>query len=211
MDLKNKIEKYLECMEEVKKRVEVIESLINKTVATPYLITNVEFACIQIRKILELVALSGLVANKSEYQKIKMNLENLWNAKDIVKTLQVINPKFYPEPIVLQGFGGDPNNTRTQPVTSGYLTGDEFLDIYARCGGLLHAQNPFSRKKEFENTYKVIPSWLEKLKKLLNQHIVNLVDESHMIMVLMNFGYDANVSIGAYSKGPTDGLLHQTS
>lgn len=202
MDLNDKITKYSECMEEVKKRVEVIESLINGAATTPYLIINVEFACVQVRKILELIALSGLVANKSEFQKVKMNLENLWNAKDIVKTLEIINPRFYPEPIVLQCFNGDPNNTRTQPVTSGYLTRKEFFDIYSRCGGLLHAQNPFSKKKEFTQTYKVIPNWLGKIKKLLNQHIVNLVDEGHMVMVLMNFGYDAKVSIGGYSKTP---------
>ena len=77
MDLKDKIVKYSECMEEVKKRVEVIESLINKTVTTPYLITNVEFACVQVRKILELTALSGLVANKVEFQKVKMDLSKL--------------------------------------------------------------------------------------------------------------------------------------
>ncbi len=200
MDLKYKIEKYAECMEEVKKRVVVIESLLNKTVNTPYLITNVEFACIQVRKILELVALSGLIANKVEFQKVKMNLENLWNAKDIIKTLETINPKFYPEPIILQSLNGDPNNTRTQPVKSGYLMREEFLDIYARCGGLLHAQNPFSKKKEFTQTYEVIPRWLEKIKKLLNQHVVNLVDESHMVMVIMNFGYDAKVSIGGYGQ-----------
>lgn len=200
MDLNDKVLKYSECMEEVKKRVEVIEALLDNSITTSYLITNVEFSCIQIRKILELIAFSALVANKVEYQKVQENLGKLWKAKDIVKNLEVINPNFYPEPIKLQYFNGDPNNTRTQPVKTGYLTREEFLNIYARCGGLLHAQNPFSKKKEFLQTSKVIPMWLAKVKKLLNQHVVTLVGETNMIMVIMNFGYKEKVSIGAYGK-----------
>ena len=198
MDLSDKILKYSECMEEIKKRIEVIEDLLDNSITTSYLITNVEFSCIQIRKILELIALSAVVANKVEFQKLQENLGKLWNAKDIVKKLEVINPKFYPEPIRLQHFNGDPNNTRTQPVKSGYLTREEFLSIYALCGGLLHAQNPFSNKKQFSQTSKVIPNWLKKIKKLLNQHVVTLVGETNMIMIIMNFGYKEKVSIGAY-------------
>ncbi len=200
MELNDKVQKYTECMEEVKKRLGVIESLLNKSLSTPYLITNVEFACIQFRKVLELIALSGLIANKAEFQRVKENLQDLWNAKDILKTLEAINPKYYPEPIILQGWNGDRNNTRTIPIKSGFLTREEFLNIYARCGGLLHAQNPFAKKKEFGEAYKVLPKWLEKVKTLLNQHVVRLVDENTMIMVFMNLGYESKVSIGAYEK-----------
>src|SRR5690606_3963113 len=106
--------------------------------------------CIQIRKILELIALSSLAANQTEYQKVKSNLANLWKATDIIKCIEAINPKHYPEPIALQCWNGDPNYTRTRPVTEKYLKRDELFDIYARCGGLLHAQNPFGKKKDFK-------------------------------------------------------------
>ena len=198
MLLSEKVAKYSNCMEEIKRRVEVVESLLAKSITTPYLITNTEFACIQIRKILELTALAAVVANKTEVERVAENLERLWNAKDILKKVAIANPKYYPHPIILQGLNGDPNNTRTQPAKKGYLTQDDFINIYTRCGSLLHAQNPFAKEKEFSQTYNVIGKWLDKIKKLLNQHIVNLTDESIMIMVLMNFGYQEKVSIGAY-------------
>jgi len=198
MKLNEKVAKYSECMEEIKRRVEVVEALLSKSFTTPYAVTNAEFACIQVRKILELLALSSVVANKNELERVQASLERLWNAKDISKTLYSINPNYYPQPIFLEGFNGDPNNTRTRPVKAGYLTRDDFLNIYSRCGGLLHAQNPFAKKKEFLETYNAAGSWVIKIKKLLNQHIVNLVDETTMIMVLMNFDYKDKVSIGAY-------------
>lgn len=198
MSLNESVAKYQACMEEIKRRVDVVEGLVARKFSTPYVITDVEFACIQVRKILELIALSAVVANKEELTKVQNNLDRLWNAKEIMKIINVVNPKYYPEPIILQGFNGDPNNTRTQPAKVGFLTQDEFLSIYSRCGGLLHAQNPFAKEKDFSDTYKVIGKWVVKVKKLLNQHIVNLVDQSTMIMVLMNFDVDGKVSIGAY-------------
>ncbi|MDR7152012.1 hypothetical protein J2W49_003988 [Hydrogenophaga palleronii] len=200
MSIKIQAQKYKECMKEAKRRIEVVDQLISRKITTGILITDVELMCVQIRKILELIALSSLAANQVEYQKISNSLAKLWNAKEIVKNLEPINPKYYPEPIVLQGWNDDPNHTRTQPVKSGYLTRDELLDIYSRCGGLLHAQNPFGRSKDFVQACKVIPVWLKKIKSLLDKHIVNLVDSETMIMVILNLGFENDVSVGVYWK-----------
>jgi hypothetical protein len=203
MDINEKVERYRECMEEIKRRVKVLEALLSGKFSTPYPITNTELACLQIRKILELAALAAVVANKLELETTQANLDRLWNAKEIVKAVQVVNPKHFPEPIELQCFNGDPNITRTHPAKAGYLTHEEFQSIYSVCGGLLHAQNPFAKKKRFQETYAVIGKWVEKIKKLLNQHVVNLVDETTMIMVFVNFDYEEPVSIGAYGVVPT--------
>lgn len=205
MDILHQAKKYHECMGEAKRRIEVVDKVINKEITTNILITDVELMCIQIRKILELIALSSVAANQAEYQKVRSNLATLWNAKDIVKNIEAINPKYYPEPILLQGWNGDPNNTRTQPVKEKYLTRDELFDIYARCGGLLHAQNPFAKKKDFKQAAMVIPNWLKKIKTLLDKHIVNLVDSDTMFMVILNLGYEKEVSVGIYGSTQNGG------
>lgn len=202
MSIQLQAQKYKECMKEAKRRIEVVDQVISRKITTGILITDVELMCIQIRKILELIALSSVAANQVEYQKVSNNLAKLWNAKDIVKSLDPINPKHYPEPIILQGWNGDPNHTRTQPVNNGYLTRDELFDIYSRCGGLLHAQNPFGKNKDFVQASKVIPIWLKKIGTLLDKHIVNLVDSDAMIMVILNLGYENDVSVGVYAKSP---------
>ena len=81
-----------------------------------------------------------------------------------------------------------------------YLTRAELFDIYARCGGLLHAQNPFAKTKDFNQANKVIPTWLTKIRTLLDTHIVNLVDSETMIMVILNLGYEQDVSVGVFGK-----------
>lgn len=200
MDSSEILLKYSDCMEEIKKRIEVLDSLVDQKISTPYLIINVELACIQLRKILELIAFSSVVANKKEFQTVQSKLEKLWNAKQIIDKVELINPKYYPEAIKIQCFDGDPNITRTLPVKSGFLTRDEFLDIYARCGGILHAQNPFSNKKNFVQVQSFIPKWVSKIKILLDKHVVTLSGEDVMVMVIMNFGYKEKVSIGIYGK-----------
>ncbi|WP_428023159.1 hypothetical protein [Arcobacter sp.] len=200
MTIQDKKNKYTICMNEIKKRVEVVESILNNKVSTPYLITTVELICIQIRKILELIALSSMVANKEEYQKVKDKIEKAWNAKDILNELKTINLNHYPQPMVLQCGNGDVNNTRTQPVQSGFLTREELFNVYSICGGLLHAQNPFAHKKQFENILKQVPSWLIKIKKLINVHVVQLVDESTMFIAIINFDYEKDVSVGVYDR-----------
>ncbi|WP_419765399.1 MAG: hypothetical protein ACNI28_02890 [Arcobacter sp.] len=200
MTIQDKKNKYTICMDEIKKRVEVVESILDNKVSTPYLITTVELICIQIRKILELIALSSLVANKEEYQKVKDNINSAWRTKNILKDLSTINPNYYPQPITLQCWNGDINNTRTQPVETGFLTREELLNIYSICGGLLHAQNPFAHKKQFENILKQVPSWLKKIKKLTNVHVVQLVDESTMFITIINFDYEKDVSVGVYDR-----------
>lgn len=200
MTIQDKKNKYTACMDEIKKRIRVVEAILNNKLSTSYLITNVELICIQIRKILELIALSSLVANKEEYQKVKKYIERAWKAKDILKDLNTINPNYYPQPIVLQCWNGDINNIRTQPVQSGFLTREELLNIYSICGGFLHAQNPFAYKKQFESILKLVHSWLKKIKTLTNVHIVQLIDENTMFIAIINFDYEKDVSVGIYNR-----------
>ncbi len=200
MSLGKKAKLYKKCMVEAKKRIEVVESVLNGVTKTPYIITNAELILIQVRKIIELIALSAVVANEEEYKKVKSNLEKLWNAKAIIKELDVINPRYYPKPIVLQCWNGDPNNTRTQPIESGFLKREELLNIYANCGGLLHAENPFGKEKRFHKFLSDAPKLMLKITALLDKHVVNLLGDNNMIMVLMNLGYEKEVQIGVYHK-----------
>ena len=58
---------YYNCLYEIKRRIEVIAAHINRELTERYKIVEVEFICLQFRKILELIALLSLVANKELY------------------------------------------------------------------------------------------------------------------------------------------------
>ena len=54
----------------------------------------------------------------------------MWNAKLILQDVERIHPNFYPEPIYI-----DPKNRfQWQPRKDPYLTKDEFIVAYNRCG-----------------------------------------------------------------------------
>ncbi len=194
------INKYAECMEEIKKRTEVIRAFLDGRCNALYKQTSAESICLQVRKILELIALASLVANKEEYAKNRANFSKDWHAKKILQSIEEINPKFYPSPStqILDEVTG--KLLEAKPIKSGFLTRKDFENIYDRCGGLLHAQNPFSASKDIDNFLKMVPAWLEKIKVLLNHHHAQLVQEDLQFWVVMQSKTDGKVQVSLFQK-----------
>ena len=92
----NPYSQYADCMEEIKKRTTVVNGFLIREYHAKYVQTTAESICLQIRKILELIALGSLVANRPEYQKYRKNFRRDWNAKRILETLERANPNLYP-------------------------------------------------------------------------------------------------------------------
>lgn len=153
---------------------------------TGYLITDVELLCLQFRKILELIALSSLVANKKEYSKQHDKFARHYNARLILQDLERVNPNYYPEPTkqIVKEIDGQ-TLFELQPVTEGFLTKEEFLEMYEKCGGMLHAENPYGHNRDVKKLKEKFPVWLSKIIKLLNHHNITLVDGETMIIGFM--------------------------
>ena len=194
------IQKYIACMEEIKKRTNVVTGFIRGEINSKYLITTAESTALQIRKVLELIALSSLVANHEQYRKQRVHFRKDWNAKRILDTLASVNPKFYPVPTkqvwISEGIYDTPN------VESGYLTQDDFIELYDKCSAMLHSTNPFS--EEYVNAriflFEEAPKWMDKIIVLLNHHHVFPVDDSRMYIVLMQAKSDGNVHMATFAK-----------
>ena len=58
---------YYNCLDEIKRRINVIADHLNNITTEKYLIVEVETVCLQFRKILEKIMLMSLVANKEQY------------------------------------------------------------------------------------------------------------------------------------------------
>ena len=69
----NGLNLYLQEMWYVKRRMEAIRTIALKERTTLFPITNIEFMTLQIRKIIEHIAMGNLIANKELYEEYTNN------------------------------------------------------------------------------------------------------------------------------------------
>ena len=190
---KTPIQLYTDQMLEIKRRTAVIDFYLYHGGHALYQPTTTESICLQFRKILELIAFSSLIANKPQYSAIHKNFESHWNAELLLKDLGRINPDFYPKPIqeIPSKTTGVVNDLT--PITDGYLSKDDFIHIYKKCGGMLHALNPYGSKTGYHYFEKSFPEWHTKLICLLNCHQVHLLGQTGFWLVHMRENGDDEV------------------
>lgn len=184
---------YAEQMQEIKRRTQVIDHFLYKGGHALFQPTTTETVCLQFRKILELIAFSSLIANRAKYSEIHKNFASHWNAELLLKDLARVNPNFYPKPIDEKPSNIPGMKSEWADVTDGYLTQDDFIHIYKKCGGMLHANNPYGSKTGHHYFDKSFPEWRKKLIRLLNCHQVHLVGETNIWLIHMQEDGDDEV------------------
>jgi hypothetical protein len=201
-DYTEELRRYADCMEEIKRRTDVIRWIIKREKTTGYIHTDVETACLQMRKILELIALSSLIANNEEYSRQYQKFAEHWHATKILEDIEAINPDFWPVPSeqVI-----DPNTGMVKdvvPVTKEYLTHENLVEIYDECNQFLHAQNPYGAPQNITRITSKMALWLTKMMNLLNHHQIRLVNPDFEIWVLIRDKDDNRVKTFLMKKIP---------
>lgn len=187
--------KYADCMEEIKKRMVVVDAFLDGSRNALYLKTTVESIYLQFRMILELIAMASLSASP-EYMARYNRFRRHYNGKRILKDLEKVNSEFYPRPtrqVV------DPDSGKVVEVVdveSGFLTKDEYVELYDICGHLLHADNPYAEgQQDMEVRLQEAPEWKKKIVTLLNHHQVQLAESGKQVWVLMRAESDGRVHV----------------
>lgn len=186
------LNKYCQVMEEVKKRTSVVSHFQSAPEHALYQATAIETMSLQVRKILELVALGSLVANQDSWNGSLRELRSAWNANDILKKLGKVNPDFYPQPVIEVPKSG-PIKADIQERTEGYLTEEMFGKVYGRLGDILHAKNPLGPPMDYDYWLTAIPEWMNLIIRLLNSHKIRLLGNPNMFLIHMNDESDGNV------------------
>lgn len=190
----NDRQKYANCMEEIKLRTESVVDMLNKNASTTYKMTNVEFCCLQIRKILELIVMASITAHKDVYSEINKKFYNHYKVRCILKDLEALHPDFYPIPseqVVKNG-----KVEEVIRIKEGYLTKEELIEIYSDCSSIIHVNNPYNRRiPDVGNIGSKLGMWLDKIIKLLNHHQVKLYKSDNQIWVIMNGSTDGKVHV----------------
>jgi hypothetical protein len=174
-------------MEEIKERTALIEKFIQSNSTFGKELYDYELISLHLRKILELIALSSLVANKALYLATHKKLVQ-WSTKRLVEHLEKINPDFYPVPmkIVLLGTIGENNHWQIEKLENGFLTKEDFEKLYGLCCDVLHVWSPYDERDRKINFEIHLSQWLEKIKSLLNMHYIQLVEGDVWLIRMAN-------------------------
>lgn len=211
MDRQEKpIEMYLKAMYEFKQRILFVGSMCENIymVKKAANIIDIENICLQIRKLLELIAMSSLIMNKQAFQQAGEKFAKMWNAKYILKDIKRIHSEYFP--ITISGVLKEDENGHSVMDEIDYevLTEDTFCKIYDKCGKALHVPNPFSVDdniiKEF---WDVIPKWLDLILLTMEKHIVFLYGTDFAYAIELN-ELSANISYTLLKKKQKDVIVH---
>jgi len=191
-------DKYRSLLIEIKRRTQVVDAFIFQQAHAVYLPTTIESACLQIRKILELIAFGSLVANLDEFSKQYEKFSKYWNASLMLKDMERVNHEFYPRPIIQRKSkeAGISINWDARP--DDYLSKEKFLKVYEKCGAILHADNPFGSKIDYDYYQTTMPIWRNEIVNLLNAHTIKLSGDRNLYLFQMGSG-ENNPSYNAFA------------
>ena len=184
---------YCSLMNEVKKRTFAVTEMLTGHATTSFLATNIEFLSLQIRKILELVSMGSLVLNKNEFEAVGMRYASFWNARLILQDIERLNPDFYPIAIdeIPSHRPGIINDLKIK--TEGFLTRESFVEVYEKCGKIMHAYNPFGSKYDYDYYKNKIIEWEDLIIGLLNCHLIHIMGLEGFFLIHMQEDRDENV------------------
>lgn len=122
------------------------------------------------------------------------------------KWYKKINPEFYPNSIDELPSKHNKVSSDWKNVTDGYLSQKEFINVYDKCGKILHAENPLGNGTNYQYYEKNIPNWMDKIKRLLNSHTIKLLNDPNLYLVHMQ--EDGTDSAKVYTFAPSSKTLN---
>jgi hypothetical protein len=193
---------YLNKMVEASKRLAHCQLSLNAFTQTQN-IFDFESSVLQLRKVMECLAMAAIAPNHKEYETFRKNAEKSadyrkdFNGKAIVKMLEKVNPDFYPIPL-------HPPTTKNghhqiTPLRSGFLKKQAYETTYDRLGKFLHSDNPWGDDKGVLNLAKSIPEITSKVIRLLALHstFIHTPRSSRVWIVEVNFNtHAARIAVG---------------
>ncbi|MEA3587295.1 hypothetical protein J6I75_02870 [Pseudidiomarina sp. 1APP75-27a] len=181
-------DKYRALLIEIKRRTKVVDAFLLQKTHAVYVPTTVESACLQIRKILELIAFGSLVANLDEFSKQHKKFSKYWNASLMLKDMERVNPDFYPNPIIQRKSEEAGVYMKWDDRPDDYLTKEKFVKVYEKCGAIMHSDNPFGSKVDYDYYQDSLPEWRTEVVNLLNAHTIKLVGDRNLYLFQMGAG-----------------------
>ena len=147
----------------------------------------------------ELIAFASLAAHKELYSEVHTDFTSHWEAAKLVKRLRIINPDFYPSPVVQVNSEVPGVKRDLLPRGPDYLTENDLIVAHGRCGSLMHASNPYGEGIDYGFFESTFPVWRSKIVNLLNVHQIRLPGDTGFYLVQMG-SKDERVSCTPFAR-----------
>ena len=202
--MKPDTERYIQVMGDIKSRAETVLHIEsndrfykNKDKVNPYSDMSlmppaimIETLALQIRRIIESIALASLVANAPLYREKVEQFKKLWRLAKIFEEIEKRNPDFYPKPIQHFEPRYESNiESKIQFIEDGFMTRDMCLEVYQKCSHIVHSQKPYAEdediSRDYEDFLQQVPDWINQIVRLLNCHVFRLVGSNDFYVVHM--------------------------
>lgn len=175
-------------MEEVKVRVRAVTAALESNIlAEPF---RSELVALQLRRVLELIAFGSLSVNKANYAAAYPKFEQHWKAVKMLQALEKIHPAFYPQPHLLESRG--PGRFHLALPAPGFLTREQFVELYDATSDSLHTTNPFAVQKS-SNAVDNPRQWVARIQRLLDVHLMCIAGKSEVWLIRMEDKTDGRV------------------
>lgn len=208
-----KLQAYVVRMQEITRRMEVVEKLITGQQDLIYLPPTVECVYLQLRNILELIATASLVVNEEDGS-ISAICQRRWHAEDILDAIQTVNPDYYyPSPTRLIENGGEGSAVqigdrvgRWEKFQGDYLTRERFTTLYGLCGSVIHTPSPFDRRalvrdeEEYWSLLRQAQKWATRIVNLLAHHQFKLSDDADTTYVCYTTSSEGDFEIMPFER-----------
>jgi hypothetical protein len=185
------LELYVRLMEEIKGRAFSINEITRARIQIgPPLIR--EYCFLQLRMLCELIALACLVTH-GDITKTKYFQKEAYKADEIIRRLDNLHADFYPIASSITFHAG---GAHVEPLASGFLTKQELIKLYGRCGDVLHkgTLNRLIKDTPFRMDYQDIMEWGQKILNLLSVHRISRVGgRFHFVVALEHKDQGGNV------------------
>ena len=187
---------YAAQMEQVKARLDAAFEFLQP----PFIYPRVEGGLLQLRQAMEALMLSSLITNRRAVERVFAKK----NHDDVLKLVRKVNPTFWPEPSsqVLDDHGV----IAMDPVTTGFLTEDEYMPTWGRLSEWLHATNPFVAMRSPQEGALFGLEVGQKLITLLNHHSVRLLERDELLVCMMNEKTSGRVHVFSFEQATIGGM-----
>ncbi len=183
-------------MDEIKKRFVILDDALltfrkDGIVGIP----NLELACLQLRKIYELIAFGALATNRERYSVVRASYEKDWNLAEVLRTVERLNPHSFP--VACRDSKGD-----IADVPGLRFDRQSLAKSHGELGEALHAKNHYADELDYRNLMELCCQKRDKILEILNFHRVwpDPKKEQTFYFVQMHALPEGNVQVAVFEK-----------